>query len=75
MLRQVAVEAGRGPKAKRQSQTGEGVILWLGVEIRTLVPSDPKKHTAPELCVRFWVEEIAAVSIAARSGWASHRQA
>lgn len=68
MLRHFAMEVGRGPKAKLQSQTGEGVILRLRAQVGTSAPSNPDKNAAPGLCVRPWVEEITIVSTAVRAG-------
>lgn len=68
MLRHFAVEVGRGSKAKLQSQTGEGVILQLGVQVGTSAPSNPDKHAALGLCVRPWVEESTVASTAVGSG-------
>lgn len=62
------MELGSGRKAKLQSHTGEGVILQLGIQVRTSARSNPVKHAASELCVRPWVEEIAAASTAVGSG-------
>lgn len=58
-----------------QSQTGEGVIPQLGLRSgpqchQTLIDTQPQSSVSD-----LWVEEIAAVSTAVRSGQASNREA